>query len=73
MVPLSEVPLNKRMQLGAAQPRLTQAEKDRRRCDGLCLYCGSRGHFVAKCPAKAPKAVTSAVAGNGHRPAYGVL
>ncbi|KAG8139915.1 hypothetical protein E2320_002652 [Naja naja] len=40
------------MQLGVAHPRLSQAEKDRHRRDGLCLYCGNRGHFAAKCPVK---------------------
>ena len=29
---------------------LTAAEKDRRRREGLCAYCGKQGHFVINCP-----------------------
>lgn len=29
---------------------LTQQEKDRRRREGLCLYCGQSGHMISKCP-----------------------
>ena len=29
---------------------LSQTEKDRRRAEGLCLYCGEKGHFHASCP-----------------------
>ncbi|ETE59080.1 Ty3b-i, partial [Ophiophagus hannah] len=58
-MPLVEVPLEEPMQMGAAHPRLTQVEKDRHHHDGLCLYCGNRGHFVAKCPAKTPTAAMS--------------
>jgi hypothetical protein len=29
---------------------LTPEEKERRRRDGLCGYCGDSGHFAAKCP-----------------------
>ncbi|ETE60708.1 Retrotransposon-derived protein PEG10, partial [Ophiophagus hannah] len=65
-----EVPLKEPMQLGVARPRLTQAEKVRCHCDGLCLYCGNQGHFVAKCPVKTSTAATPVVAGNGHRLAY---
>ena len=34
------------------QPRrtLTQEEKDRRRREGLCLYCGNAGHIAQDCP-----------------------
>lgn len=32
------------MQVGRTQ--LTREEKDRRRSNGLCLYCGAAGHFV---------------------------
>jgi hypothetical protein len=31
---------------------LTQAEKNRRRQEGLCLYCGQPGHFANGCPTK---------------------
>ena len=35
---------------------LTQAEKDRRRTNNLCMYCGGAGHFATGCPVKnAPK------------------
>lgn len=37
------------MQLGRA--RLTTAEKERRRIQGLCLYCGVKGHLRDTCPA----------------------
>ena len=30
--------------------RLSQAEKDRRRREGLCYYCGKAGHLRASCP-----------------------
>ncbi len=38
------------MQVGRA--RLTREEKERRRSQGLCLYCGVLGHFAFNCPAK---------------------
>ena len=31
---------------------LTSEEKDKRLTLNLCLYCGQRGHFVNRCPAK---------------------
>uniref|UniRef100_A0A8C7DSI4 DUF4939 domain-containing protein n=1 Tax=Naja naja TaxID=35670 RepID=A0A8C7DSI4_NAJNA len=58
MAPLVEVPSEEPMQLGAACPHLTQAEKDRHRHDELCLYCGT---------------ATSVVAGNEYCLAYGGL
>ena len=42
------------MQLGGT--RLTQAERDRRMRDNLCLYCGKPGHFRNACPGLAGKA-----------------
>ncbi len=33
---------------------LPQAEKDRRRKEGLCLYCGEPGHHSLGCPNKRP-------------------
>ena len=32
--------------------RLTNEEKERRRQNNLCLYCGGSGHMVRNCPAK---------------------
>lgn len=40
------------MQLGAVRPRLSPAEKARRREGNLCLYCGGSGHFALSCPEK---------------------
>ncbi len=39
------------MQIGSSLQRgpLPQTEKDRRRKEGLCLYCGKPGHLVAQC------------------------
>jgi hypothetical protein len=41
-----------------ARPRgpLSQEEKDRRRRDGLCMYCGAPGHHANICPAKSKNA-----------------
>ncbi|XP_038822213.1 uncharacterized protein LOC120022396 [Salvelinus namaycush] len=36
------------MQLGRA--RLSREERERRRSQGLCLYCGRAGHFIHSCP-----------------------
>ena len=36
------------MQMGRA--RLSAAERDRRRRQGLCLYCGQTGHHIGACP-----------------------
>ncbi len=38
------------MQVGRA--RLSREEKERRRSQGLCLYCGGAGHYLNKCPVK---------------------
>jgi hypothetical protein len=35
--------------------RLTEAEKQRRKAAGLCLYCEQKGHLVADCPARQAK------------------
>ncbi len=34
--------------------RLTQEEKERRRSQNLCLYCGGAGHFRVNCPSRPP-------------------
>ena len=45
------------MQIDAARYKpLTQAEKDRRRALGLCLYCGGENHEAKDCPKKSAKA-----------------
>ncbi|XP_053330022.1 protein LDOC1 [Spea bombifrons] len=44
------------MQLGATS--LTEQEKSHRRSEGLCLYCGGRGHFARYCPNKPGNART---------------
>jgi hypothetical protein len=38
------------MDLSSGRPRLTQAEKDRRRATGACIICGGTDHFMAVCP-----------------------
>jgi len=38
------------MDLSSGWPRLTQAEKDRRRATGACIICGGTDHFMAVCP-----------------------
>ncbi|KAF7698237.1 nephrocystin-4-like, partial [Silurus meridionalis] len=35
-----------------ARRHLSLSEKERRRSQGLCLYCGEAGHMAASCPAK---------------------
>lgn len=40
------------MQLDAGQQKLTEEEKNRRRSQGLCLYCGQSGHIARVCPEK---------------------
>jgi hypothetical protein len=43
----------KPMQLdGAQRHQLSDSEKDRRRTNGLCMYCGDSGHIVKFCPLK---------------------
>ena len=36
-------------------PKLSQHEKDKRRAEGRCLYCGKTGHWQDKCPEKPRK------------------
>lgn len=40
------------MQIGSVRGPLTKEEKEQRRKDGLCMYCGKAGHFVRECPSK---------------------
>lgn len=35
--------------------KLTEAEKQRRKALGLCLYCEQKGHLLANCPARQTK------------------
>jgi len=42
------------MELGAMRGPLTAQEKERRRKDRLCLYCGQANHFANSCPNKKP-------------------
>ena len=44
------------MDLSAARGKLTPAERQHRRTQGLCMYCGGVGHFAAECPARRPGA-----------------
>jgi hypothetical protein len=39
--------------------RLPAAERERRKKNNLCLYCGQAGHAVATCPVRAQKAQAS--------------
>lgn len=38
------------MDLSAARVPTSEEEKDRRRANGLCLYCGLSGHGAERCP-----------------------
>ena len=51
----------------SGSPRLTEEEKERRRRNNLCLYCGGSGHMVRNCPAKLRvAAVGTQSSENGH-------
>ena len=45
-----------------ARGPLNQAEKDRCKNEGLCMYCGEKGHFHNKCPKLANRPTTAAAA-----------
>ena len=36
----------------ATRKKLTEEQKQYRRANNLCIYCGKCGHFVSSCPAK---------------------
>lgn len=45
-----------------AAGKLTEEERSRRRCEGLCMYCGQSGHIVAICPKRStPSSALKAV------------
>ncbi|KAJ8391288.1 hypothetical protein AAFF_G00090750 [Aldrovandia affinis] len=48
--PAQPTAITEPMQLNRAH--LSEAERQRRREGGLCLYCGGRGHFRSSCPVK---------------------
>ena len=46
------------MQLGVLRPSLTPEERQRRRVNNLCLYCGGPSHYVRNCPLKLRKCLS---------------
>ncbi|KAK4170644.1 hypothetical protein QBC36DRAFT_143814, partial [Triangularia setosa] len=40
---------------GGPRGPLSPEEKERRRTSGLCLYCGSAGHYAGSCPNRRPR------------------
>ena len=51
-VPTAPVGLGGPEPIRLARTPLTSEERDKRLTMNLCLYCGQRGHFVNRCPAK---------------------
>ena len=49
------------MDLSAGRGRITDAERNRRRAAGLCLYCGGSGHLAFSCPNKRPPPMRGSV------------
>ena len=46
------------MEVGSVHSPLSKEERDLRRRNGLCLYCGKKGHFIRECTSK-PRTRTS--------------
>lgn len=42
-------------------PCLSLAEQQRQLAQGLCLYCGAKGHVIMTCPIRPPRPVVSFV------------
>ena len=40
------------MEIGLVRSSLSRVERESRRRNGLCMYCGKKGHFVRDCMAK---------------------
>ena len=40
------------MEIGLVHSSLSRVERELRRRNGLCMYCGKKGHFVRECMAK---------------------
>jgi hypothetical protein len=53
------IPMNIDATSGRKFQPLTQEEKDRRRKNNLCLYCGQSGHILNNCPIKKPRTINS--------------
>ena len=56
---LSNEPTPMEIDAMRSRPRgpLTEAERLKRKQDGLCMYCGAAGHLKNKCPNRSPEAI----------------
>lgn len=52
-------PIPMEVDASATRKRLTATEKQRRRAENLCLYCGKPGHYAPSCPAKTTHSSTA--------------
>uniref|UniRef100_A0A8C5R0W1 ribonuclease H n=1 Tax=Leptobrachium leishanense TaxID=445787 RepID=A0A8C5R0W1_9ANUR len=43
------------MEIGTIKGPLSSSERDRRRTQNLCLYCGQPGHLLRGCPTRPPR------------------
>lgn len=46
------------MEIGTTRQVVTEAEKQRRRDNNLCIYCGAEGHILRNCPVRPRQATT---------------